>query len=214
MAHATKNRRRRLLVAAYRSALGSVLVGLLLAAPSAADVGVVGLNPAVAKPGERVELRVGCGSCPPGASFPISLVPLAQAPRSHSCRRNVLCIPAATEPPHVRPFVLLGHTGGGDALFSTPHPVGSESHLRFLTPDVAPGRYAFVIFCATCYQGPRGGLIADTSDSAELLLVQPREAPIRSGADGSEATPWVAVAAGTVALVLAVVLLVRRRRAL
>lgn len=150
--------------------VGGVLLaslGLLAPTPATADVGVTGLSPKVSRPGEQVDLQIACGFCSPGERFPISLVPLARAPEPFPCRRNALCTPAATAPPRRDPFAYLGLTGPGRALGA-----GTQSHLRFRLPDVEPGVYTFVIFCAGCYRGPRGSLIVDTTDSGGLLRVR------------------------------------------
>ena len=141
-------------------ALGPLLAGLLIAASTAsADTAVVGLSPKVARPGERVDLRVVCGACRRAdTSFPISLVPVAKAPPPHPCRVKLkghmetgLCSPTAARPPSERPFVLLGSTSRGRrALPAGSWPPGSDSDLRFAVPEIEPGRYAFVIFCAEC----------------------------------------------------------------
>jgi hypothetical protein len=155
-------------------------MGLLPPSLASADVGVVGLHPKAAKPGERVDLRLGCGFCSPGARFPISLVPVAQAPRPYPCGENALCTPAAAAPPRRHPFVFLGRASG-DRTIGAGRSSVTESHLRFLIPNVKPGLYAFVIFCADCRRGPRGSLITATNDRGELLRVHRRKGPAGSG---------------------------------
>lgn len=199
--------------------MGLLLGGLFVAAPAAADVGVVAVSPTVATPGQPIVLRVGCGFCSRPTSFPISLVPVAQAPRPHACRIalgkakahkvNALCAPRAESPPHRRPFVYLGRTRGGRALLPGADPPGSESRIRFQVPNVQPGRYAFVIFVPGHSRAARGMLIAETT--RKLLRVQPHEAAVRDGDDGGEPSLRVAAVTGIVALVFAAFLLVRRR---
>jgi hypothetical protein len=181
---------------------------------------VVGLSPKIARPGERVDLRVGCGACRRAdTSFPISLVPVAKAPGPHPCRlklkgrmENGLCSPPAARPPRERPFVLLGSTSGGRRVLPRGSwPAGSDSHLRFTVPKIEPGVYAFVIF-AVSRRGPPGVLIADTGPG-DLLRILPSETPVGSPGDGSDATWWIAAGIGAIALVLAAVLLLRQRRA-
>jgi hypothetical protein len=193
-----------------RGVLGLLLGGLFLAAPAAADVGVVGVSPTVASPGQPIVLRVGCGFCSRPTGFPISLVPFAQAPRPRPCHENALCSPRAAAPPRQDPFVFLGRTRGGRALLPGADPPGSESQLRFQVPNVQPGRYAFVIFVPGRGRDARGTLIAQTTRN--LLRVQPREAAGRPSENGSAPTVRVAAATGIVALVIAAVLLMRRRR--
>jgi hypothetical protein len=97
-------------------AIGPLLAGLLIAASTAtADTTVVGLSPKVARPGERVDLRIACGACPADATFPISLVPVAKAPRPYPCGDNALCIPTAPAPPRQPRFLFLGSTSGARA---------------------------------------------------------------------------------------------------
>jgi hypothetical protein len=192
--------------------MGLLFAGLLVAAPpAAADIGVVGVSPTVASPGQQVVLRVGCGFCARGTGFAISLVPVAQAPRPRPCNRNALCAPQAAGPPRERPFVFLGRTRGGRALLPEAEPQGSESQLRFRTPNVQPGRYAFVIFSPERGRGARGVLIADTT--GKLLRVQPSVASADSGGNGGGAPLRVAAFSGIVALTIAAVALLMRRRA-
>lgn len=192
--------------------VGAVLSDLLIAASTAtADTSVVGLSPKVARPGERVDLRIGCGACPADATFPISLVPVAKAPRPYPCSDNALCTPTAPAPPRQRPFVFLGSTSGARALAPTVQPPGSDSRLRFPVPQIEPGVYAFVIF-AVSGRGPPGSLIADTGPG-HLLRILPSETPVGSAGDGSDATLWIVAGIGAIALVIAAVLLLRRRRA-
>jgi hypothetical protein len=193
-------------------ALGPLLGGLLIAASTAtADTTVVGLSPKVARPDERVDLRIACGACPADATFPISLVPVAKAPRPYPCRDNALCIPTAPAPPRQPPFSFLGSTSGARARAPAVQPPGSDSHLRFTVPTIEPGVYAFVIF-AENRRGPPGSLIADTGPG-HLLRILPSETPVGSAGDGSDATLWIVAGIGTIALVLTAVLLLRRRRA-
>ncbi len=192
--------------------LGPLLSGLLIAASTAtADTTVVGLSPKVARPGERVDLRIGCGACPADATFPISLVPVARAPRPYPCGDSAICSPTAPAPPRQRPFLFLGSTSGARALAPSVQPPGSDSHLRFAVPKIEPGVYAFVIF-AVSRRGPPGSLIADMGPG-HLLRILRSETPVGSAGDGSDATLWIVASIGTIALVLAAVLLLRRQRA-
>ena len=192
-------------------ALGPLLSALLIAASTAtADTAVVGLSPKVARPGDQVDLRIGCGACPADATFPISLVPLAKAPLPNPCD-NAVCAPTAPTPPRQRPFVFLGSTSGARQLAPNVQPPGSDSRLRFPVPKIEPGTYAFVIF-AVSRRGPPGSLIADTGPG-DLLRILPSETPAASAGDRSDATLWIVAGIGTISLVLAAVLLLRRRRA-
>jgi hypothetical protein len=143
-------------------------------------------------------------------SFPVSLVPVAKAPRPHRCRGNAICFPIAARPPRASPFVFLGSTSGGTPMSPAADPPGSKSDLRFDVPEIGAGRYALVIFCAGCAQGPSASLIADTR-SGQLLRILPRHAPSDSG-DGGGATWWIVGGIAAIGLALAGVLLLRRRR--
>jgi hypothetical protein len=186
--------------------LASVLAALPITATTAtADIGVVGVTPKIARPGDQVELKVGCGRCPGDASFPISLVPSAKAPQPDRCRANAICSPAAARPPDKRPAVLLGTTRAEPLSEAT-----SRLDLTFAVPRIEPGVYAFVIFCASCVRGPSGSLIADTAPGS-LLRVLP-SAPESSSDGGTDATWWIVAGIATVALMLAAILLLRRQR--
>lgn len=108
--------------------------------------------------------------------------------------------------------MLLGSTRISGALSPGVDPPGSKSDLRFVVPNIEPGRYTFVIFCAECARGPRGSLIVDTS-SGKLLRILPSEAAMRAGGRFRERFLWIVTGIGTIALVLAALLLLRRRRA-
>jgi hypothetical protein len=193
-------------------ALGPLLAGLVIGLPTAgADTTVVGVSPKAARPGERVDLQIACGACPADATFPISLVPVAKAPQPYPCRDNALCIQTAAAPPRQHPFVFLGGTSDPRARAPAVQPPGSDSHLRFTLPKVEPGVYAFVIF-AVSRPGPPGSLITSTAPG-DVLRVLPSEAPVESTGGGSDGTLWIVACIGTLALVLATVLLFRRRRA-
>jgi hypothetical protein len=194
-------------------ALGAVLTVLLIAAPTAsADTGVVGVSPKAARPGEQVTLTVGCGGCAADARFPVSLVPVANAPRPHSCHGNAVCIPSAGHPPKNDPFVFLGSTSGGTAFLPGADPPGLKADLRFTVPAAQPGRYAFVLFAAL-RGGPKGGyLIADTRPG-QILRILPTAASSDSGDDGDDAIWWIVGGIAAIGLALAAVLLLRRRRA-
>jgi hypothetical protein len=193
-------------------ALGPLLAVLLIAASAArGDVGVVSVDPKAAGPGEGVNLTVGCGACSAEASFPVSLIPVKSAPRPHPCGENALCNPTAAGPPRDGPFVFLGSTSGGRPLYSGADRVGSKSDLRFGVPELVPGGYAFVIFCASCVRGPRGSLLDDTRPG-QLLRILPSEASSDSSA-GGDTNWWFVGGIAAIGLAIGGVLLLRRRRA-
>jgi hypothetical protein len=172
-------RRRLLFVVALAS------LALLATDPGVAraDIAVVGVNPRTAKPGQEVELTVGCGACKaayitngpahPPRDFPAFLVPLARAPQAGPCPdgRSGLCAPTSLGPPSRPPFVALGRarpTFRERALARIPRP---RYRLRFGVPSVAPGRYALVLYCAVCVDGPQGSLITDPHNPSYGLRV-------------------------------------------
>jgi hypothetical protein len=194
------------------------LAGLAGASTATADIGVVSVKPKIARPGERIDLEVGCGWCRKATSFPISLVPLAKAPQPHPCgvrfkggAETALCSPTAPRPPRERPFVPLGCTRTSGALLPSADPPGWQSELRFSAPELAPGPYAFVIFTAACGQFRRGSLIVDTTPG-KLLWIASRDTPVRSGVGGVDTRSWIVAGAGTIALLVAAALEFRRRR--
>ncbi len=164
---------------------------------AAGDVGVVAQSTRVAKPGEMVQVRVACGFCDDGAEFPVSMVPLAQYPAPYPCGNNALCRPGTRKPPRRFPYVFLGKTE------SVPAPakwgsVRADSVIRFRTPEVEPGRYAFVVYCGPCMRGPKGSLITsgpNTKRGNLLVMAAARTSPSavagESGGDGVGAWAWV-----------------------
>jgi hypothetical protein len=148
-----------------------------------ADIGVVGVSPRAAQPGREVELTVGCGACKaayivngpahPPRDFPAFLVPLARAPQAGPCSdgRSGLCAPTWLGPPSRPPFVALGRarpTFRERDLARIPRP---RYRLRFGVPAVAPGRYALVLYCGVCANGPQGSLITDPHNPSYRLRV-------------------------------------------
>lgn len=166
----------------------ALLAAAAMAGPARADVGVESVSRSAGAPGEQITLMIGCGACyppcprdprrlsgvcapgpgVPPAAFPVSLVPVEQAPRPYRCGPNVLCTPRAPAPPRRTPFAFLGK--------ATPlaDDGGLPSYrLRFDVPDLRPGAYAFVIFCDACVRGEAGSLIAQPRDRLWRLRVLP-----------------------------------------
>jgi hypothetical protein len=209
-------------VVAHRVALVSLiltLAGLGAGSTATADIGVMSVKPKVLRPGEQVDLEVGCGWCRKPTSFPISLVPLAKAPQPHPCGMRLksgvksgLCSPTASRPPREGPFVSLGCTRSSGAFSPSADPPGWKSDLRFSAPELAPGAYALVIFTAACGQDRRGSLVVDTTPG-KLLWIARRDTPVRSGVGGVDTRSWIVGGAGAIALLLAAALQFRRRRA-
>ena len=127
------------------------LLGMLLvcAAPAAADVGLL-VRTATAVPGERLTVYGPCGR------MPVYLV------RGSSPRGTTFL----ARPPG-SPYRFLGRMRcTGRVHFVGDFPDGDWSSwtgfLRFRVPDVRPGRYRLLIFCAPCRRGPGGSLIDST----------------------------------------------------
>jgi LPXTG-motif cell wall-anchored protein len=185
---------------------GSAL--LLTASPADGDVGVGSVRPTVGAPGQSVELDAGCGGPRCGPQLPISLVPLARAPTPQPCHAGkTVCSPEAAEPPRQPPYVFLGwakqdSASSADVFY----------RLRFRVPEVAPGVYAFVIFCGGCAAGRRGTLVVTTSQPGKLLRVRSEQNPVASQGSGTD-TPWLIAAAAGVAAIAGAAVFLRRRRA-
>jgi hypothetical protein len=131
------------------------LVVALPVDPTKADVGRFEVRPVAAMPEDSVKLAF-AAAWP--QRFPVSLVPLARAPEPFPCHgREGLCPPATKGPPRRSSFVFLGSVRP-DRRSSTRYI--HRYRFRFDVPDVAPGNYAFVLWCAGCYEGRRGSLIA------------------------------------------------------
>jgi hypothetical protein len=96
-------------------------------------------------------LRATSASC---CDLSLYLVPATLVPRPFDCqmRNGVMAgsAPWSVGPPHRRGWVWVGR------FF--PH----RPTFRFRTPALAPGSYRAVVYCAPCYRGPRGSLIAGT----------------------------------------------------
>ncbi len=174
----------------YRVSLLLAAAALSVPAPAGADVGVEEASRSAGVPGDPVELTIGCGFCFPPCegpqgdrsgvcmpgvelpppSFPVSLVPIAKVPRPHRCGPRRLCTPQASGPPRRAPFTLLGWakpaqaeaSGGGYFGGGFGHgPVEPPRYvLDFQIPDLRPGIYSYVIYCAVCQRGQGGSLIA------------------------------------------------------
>lgn len=116
------------------------------------------------------------GVCMPGVelpppSFPVSLVPIEKVPRPYRCGPRRLCTPQASAPPQRAPFTLLGWAKPVQAQASGRRYLGGGGFghvpveppryvLDFQIPDLRPGVYSYVIYCAVCQRGQGGSLIA------------------------------------------------------
>jgi len=166
-------------------ALLSLFLSLAVAPAAPADVGVERVSRLAGAPGDAVELTIGCGFCyppckgpesegsgvcmpgvePPPPSFPVSLVPIEKVPKPHRCGPRRLCTPEAAAPPRRAPFTLLGWAKPAPPADDR-WPLGGFDHeppryaLDFQIPDLQPGVYSYVIYCAVCQRGQGGSLIA------------------------------------------------------
>jgi hypothetical protein len=144
------------------SLIGFVIALVLLAAsPATADLGVEKVSRLRGAPGREVRLTVGCGACTSPArtpaSFPISLVPVDKVPEPYRCGRNALCPPSVKAVPRRAPFTYLG-----DAQLSEEEDGSYPSYvLEFEIPELAEGRYTYVIYCDACLDGKGGTLITN-----------------------------------------------------
>ena len=169
-------------------ALLPLFLFLAVASAAPADVGVERVSRLAGAPGDAIELTIGCGFCyppcegpegdrsgvcmpgvkPPPPSFPVSLVSLEKVPKPYRCGPRRLCTPAAAAPPRQAPYTLLGWAKPA-APADGRWPLGGFGHgtieppryaLDFQIPDLRPGVYSYVIYCATCQRGQGGSLIA------------------------------------------------------
>ena len=186
------------------------------APPASGDIGVTRVSPRHARPGERVtvSIRTGGSIRSPARAlgpFPVSLVPLAEAPRPHACgtRTLALCLPASVGPPKAPPFVFLGQ-----AKFAKRQSNRSlgDFRLPFPVPALRPGTYVFVIYSGGAYPGTRGGLVIDYGSDASTLLQVHRAGDGADGGDGERAL-WLVAAAGACAAIALLRSAVRRRKA-
>ena len=144
-----------------------------LTAPAAmADLGVEKASRSGGKPGESVELTLGCGACSaagaqPIASFPISLVPVGEVPRPHRCGPKALCPPRVRAVPQRPPFTYLGEArlrrGKEDRAIL-------RYVLDFTIPRLPAGSYTYVIYCDSCVDGRAAALITEPNANAGWRL--------------------------------------------
>jgi LPXTG-motif cell wall-anchored protein len=191
---------------------GGIVCSAVMLMPPAAlgDVGITGVRPTAAAPGQSVDLEAGCGGrC--GSRLAISLVPTSRAPVDSPCDRqdrararrsghvlppNAICSPISRGLPRKPPYVFLGW-----ALESDRSSVVKRYRLRFRVPPVTQGIYKFVIWIR-----PGGTLVSGGS-----LRVRQGQSAAASSGSGTDAVWFVAAGAAVVALAGAAVFLRRRR---
>jgi hypothetical protein len=212
----------------------------LLAAGSGsagADIGFTGASRTAASPGDTVRVTIGCGFClprcvgrpghrhPPGrvdgtcilggprarppAGFPVWLTPLGRSLGPYppaSCKPGQRC-PPAQRPPRLPSFTYLGRAERtlGDDRVDEPLYV-----LRFQVPEVAPGRYKYVLYCDSCVGGPLGvriesAVFAAGSLGSGVLTVRAEERA------GGEAGRWIAAGIAAAVVLPGLGLWLRRR---
>jgi hypothetical protein len=116
------------------------VIGLALAPAAAADVSPR-LDATVVRLGELVRVTVGTP-----VALPVYLVPARLVPRPVRCRRGATCEPWSVGPPHRAGWTWLGR-------------VFPRRNVLAFRPRRG-GEYRVVVYCAPCYRGPRGSLIA------------------------------------------------------
>jgi len=94
-------------------------------------------------------------------------MPVYLVPESYARRIGFLdiAIPVANAP-NRPPFRLLGRERCTNKVhYIGDYPNGDWSawigYLRFRVPHVPPGRYQLVVYCASCWRGPRGSLVVN-----------------------------------------------------
>jgi hypothetical protein len=163
-------------------------LGLLLASPAAADVGVEKVDRHAGRPGEEVRLTIGCGFCfppckgprgerhpegfekgpcmlgyqdGPPASFGVSLVSQARAERLLACSISGRTCPTPTRAPRRNGYRYLGEALPPPGGNNPEHGDPPRYLLSFEIPRLAPGRYSYVVWCDACVDGRGGSLVVD-----------------------------------------------------
>lgn len=179
--------------------LAAVTTLALLSASVQAAVGVSAVSRDTGAPGAEVKLTLECGFCfppcrgpkgerhpagfdrgpcmlgthgaQPPSSFGISLVSIDDAPEPHHCGPKAVCPPQASAPPRKAPFRYLGQAIPPPQGNNPEHGDAPRYLLDYKIPKLAPGLYAYVIFCDTCLKGKRGSLIASLGERLWRLRV-------------------------------------------
>lgn len=136
-----------------RALLLVALVAVVAVAVARADVGLVSIRRTSGRPGDRIVARFG-GYDREWPRMPVYLVPAGRAPHRVPCgdvAPGALCEARVAKPPRGAPYTLLGRIH-----YAPP----TSGRFRFRVPRLAAGAYAFLVYCAPCYKGPGGSLIA------------------------------------------------------
>ena len=130
-------------VVGVRVAALALVSAVVLAAPASADVGVELLTTS-ARRGAIVRINV---FAPP--RMPLYLVTASRALQPHRCHGDAICAPSSIGPPNHWPYVRLRPLSPRSSFIMR---AGVPARLR-------PGRYRAVLYCESCYRGPRGSLV-------------------------------------------------------
>jgi hypothetical protein len=143
-----------------RTLIGLATLALIFPAEAAADIGIVGVAPTHARPGDPIRVTaqgyLGMTSWP----YPVVMVEAHRAPQPYSCMQGTaICepsiLPAALGRP---PFIVVGWIMHWQRIA----PLGAQqgrATLIFRIPRVPAGRYVFGLFCSPCARGPKGSVI-------------------------------------------------------
>jgi hypothetical protein len=193
--------------------LALIATASMVAASARADVAVTSRSPAAVVPGDPATVRIGSGVPRSPASFAVSLVRVDRAPKPVRCGPNAICEPAWLGVPRGGRFTYLGRA----KLTASPRPYDHRYGLHFRVPHIGPGRYAFVVYCASCFPGRFGSLIIDALEPSKVLRVNrgrsAEPAPAARSGGETDSDWWVAALAAVLAAVAGTGLVARRRHA-
>jgi hypothetical protein len=179
--------------------LAAITALALLSASAQASVGVSAASRDSGAPGAEVKLTLECGFCfppckgpkgerhpagfergpcmlgthgaKPPSSFGISLMPIDDVQPHHCGPPDGVCPPQASAPPQRAPFRYLGQAIPPPGGNNPEHGDAPRYLLDFMIPNLAPGLYAYVLFCDACLKGKRGSLVASTGERLWRLRV-------------------------------------------
>jgi hypothetical protein len=153
----------------------AVVAAALLVRAAAGDIGVESVSRHGARAGGEVRLTVGCGACvhrrPP--SFPVSLLPLRRARAVLDCEIRDADCPTPIRAPRRGGFRYLGDALPLPRKTGSGHSPWPRYGLEFTVPRLAPGDYAYVIWCDACVDGRGGSLITFATERRWRLRVRP-----------------------------------------
>jgi hypothetical protein len=152
----------------------------------------------------------------PPPAFPVWLTSLDHSLKPYRCGgpearvSGAGCQPGFSRPSHLPSFVFLGRAmrlpeSGRIRRGDVP-----RYRLSFEIPEIGAGSYKYVVFCDSCYPGPRGSLVESPSTGSGRLQVLSSETPGGAGGAGAGTGPWIA--GGIATVVFGLVLGLSRRR--